>query len=105
HEFGVMTAQQNVAEVLSRTIDRAARLFRRLRPKMVLVQGDTASAFACAIAGFLEDVPVGHVEAGLRSHDRAAPFPEEVLRVLVDHTAELFFAPTEHSCRNLRKEG
>ena len=79
--------------------------FAASRPDMVLVQGDTASAFSGSLAGFLQTVPVGHVEAGLRSGDLAHPFPEEGFRKLISPVADLHFAPTRMAARHLRREG
>jgi UDP-N-acetylglucosamine 2-epimerase (non-hydrolysing) len=76
-----------------------------LRPDVVLVQGDTNTAMASALAAFYAGTPVGHVEAGLRSHDRHHPFPEEVNRRIISTLADLHFAPTEGSRDNLLAEG
>lgn len=75
------------------------------RPDFILVQGDTASAFAGAMAGFLNNIPVGHVEAGLRSGDMRHPFPEEGFRKLIAPLSDLHFAPTRMAARNLTREG
>lgn len=72
---------------------------------MALVQGDTLSAFGGTLAAMSEGVPVGHVEAGLRTHDPSAPWPEEHFRIAIDRLAALLFAPTELSAANLRREG
>ena len=72
---------------------------------MMLVHGDTSTTFAAALAGFYRKVIVGHVEAGLRSHDLSLPFPEEANRVLTDRIAGMFFAPTDGDAENLRREG
>ena len=72
---------------------------------MVLVHGDTSTTFAAALAAFYRHIPTGHVEAGLRSHDLALPFPEEANRVLTDRIASLYFAPTVGDAENLRREG
>lgn len=79
--------------------------FAANRPDFVLVQGDTASAFSGAMAGFLNDIPVGHVEAGLRSGDMRHPFPEEGFRKLISPIADLHFAPTRAAARHLTDEG
>ena len=105
HGFDIMTADQSVGQVLAHTIERADRLFRRRRPQALLVQGDTASAFGLGLAGHLHRLVVGHVEAGLRSHDRLAPFPEELMRTLLGQAADLHFAPTPRARGNLLQEG
>lgn len=79
--------------------------FAQTRPDFVLVQGDTATAHAGALAAFLNNLPVGHVEAGLRSGDLRHPFPEEGFRKLIAPIADLHFAPTRMSARNLTREG
>lgn len=73
--------------------------------KLVVVQGDTSSALGGALGASMAGVPVAHVEAGLRSHDRANPWPEEDFRIAIDRDAELLFAPTRLSAANLRREG
>ncbi len=75
------------------------------QPDMVLVQGDTTTTFCGALAAFYKNVPVGHVEAGLRTGDLRQPFPEEMNRVLTTRLATLHFAPTEAAASNLRGEG
>ena len=69
---------------------------------MVLVQGDTSTAFASALAAFYEEIPIGHVEAGLRTDDLKNPFPEEANRRLISQIASLHFAPTEKAVQNLK---
>lgn len=73
-------------------------------PDLLVVQGDTSSALGAALAGFLSNVPVAHVEAGLRTHDALLPWPEEEYRTAIDAQAELLFAPTERAAANLRTE-
>ena len=81
------------------------RLFAEKSPDLVLVQGDTTSAFCAGLAAFDRRIPVAHVEAGLRSFDRLNPYPEESNRRMLTAIAELHLAPTEHSAENLRREG
>jgi UDP-N-acetylglucosamine 2-epimerase (non-hydrolysing) len=85
----------------------AAAVFTQLRkpPDLLVVQGDTSSALGGALAGFTSAVPVAHVEAGLRSHDSAMPWPEEEYRTAIDAYADLLFAPTPLAAANLREEG
>jgi UDP-N-acetylglucosamine 2-epimerase (non-hydrolysing) len=72
---------------------------------MVLVQGDTTTAFVGALAAFYNKIPIGHVEAGLRSFDKMHPYPEEVNRRLISLVADIHFAPTARNAENLYKEG
>jgi UDP-N-acetylglucosamine 2-epimerase (non-hydrolysing) len=82
----------------------AAPVLRAIRPALAIVQGDTSSALGGALAARLAETPLGHVEAGLRSHDRRHPWPEEEFRVAIDAEADLLFAPTALSAANLRRE-
>ena len=86
-------------------IARAVAPLLAERPQLLIVQGDTASALGGALAAFAADVPVAHVEAGLRSFDPAMPWPEEEFRTAIDGRAALLFAPTELSAANLEAEG
>jgi UDP-N-acetylglucosamine 2-epimerase (non-hydrolysing) len=101
----VMTVRQQLPELIERILPEAARHLREMRATYVLVQGDTLSTFAIAWAAFLERIPVGHVEAGLRSYDTREPFPEEVNRCLTAVVADLHFAPTRLARENLLHEG
>lgn len=105
HDLGIMTEGQSVSGIVGRSIDGLEHVINAFSPEIVLVQGDTASVFAASISAFLGGVKVGHVEAGLRSHNKAAPFPEEVLRRLTDVVADLHFAPTSSAVASLRREG
>lgn len=101
----IMRPSQSLGEVTRRVLDRLPPVIKRESPHLILVQGDTTTAFAAALAGFYAKIPVGHVEAGLRTHQKYAPFPEEINRVLVDQLADLHFAATPSSKRNLFREG
>jgi UDP-N-acetylglucosamine 2-epimerase (non-hydrolysing) len=104
-DLDLMRRDQTPAQVLSGAVERLAPVLRREKPAMVLVQGDTTTALAASLASFYGRFPIGHVEAGLRSFDMARPFPEEGNRVLIDRVADLMFAPTRQSRRNLLDEG
>jgi UDP-N-acetylglucosamine 2-epimerase (non-hydrolysing) len=92
---------QSIEALAARVADAIRRLIDELDPALILVQGDTTSAWAAAKAAHQAGVPVGHVEAGLRSHDMALPWPEERNRVEIDAMASLLFAPTDDSRHNL----
>jgi len=104
-DLDVMTERQTLPDLLARIVPAAAEQLRALRPAYVLVHGDTLTTFAVALAAFYEGVPVGHVEAGLRSHDLAQPFPEEANRRLTDVLTDLDLPPTPLARRNLLAEG
>jgi len=104
HDIDIMRKGQSIEHIVSRVILKMGEVFDKARPDMVLVQGDTTTAFVVSLAAFFRKIKVGHVEAGLRSNDKFRPFPEEVNRRLVSHVADLHFAPTEISARNLIRE-
>ncbi len=105
HDLDIMTEGQSPAHVTSRVLAGMEPVLRAERPDWVLVQGDTTTALAAALAAKYAGVSVGHVEAGLRTHDRLQPFPEEINRQAVTRLAELHFAPTPGAKANLLREG
>lgn len=105
HDLDIMTADQGLEDVTSRVLLGLRGWLAAERPDWVLVQGDTTTAFAAALAAFYARIPVGHVEAGLRTGRRYSPFPEELNRRLVTALATAHFAPTPTSCANLLREG
>jgi UDP-N-acetylglucosamine 2-epimerase len=104
HDLRLMRADAGLNEVLARAIQRIGAILDPLRPEVVLVQGDTTSAMAGALAAFNLGIPVAHVEAGLRSHDLSLPFPEEMHRRVVSVVARWNFAPTSHAAEQLSAE-
>ena len=104
-DLAVMRANQDLSSLTARLLEGLSGLFRRVRPDVVLVQGDTTTVLAGTIAAFYERIRVGHVEAGLRTHDFDAPWPEEMNRCLADRISRWCFAPTEASKANLLGEG
>lgn len=105
HELDVMLPGQTLAQITSRVLERLDPLLAELRPAVLLAQGDTTTTFVASLAGFYRQVPVGHVEAGLRTSNRYDPFPEEINRRLTGALAELHFAPTGQAEANLLAEG
>jgi UDP-N-acetylglucosamine 2-epimerase (non-hydrolysing) len=93
-DLGIMREGQNLYDVAHGCLDGLRNVVREYKPDIILVQGDTASVFFAALVGFFERVLVGHVEAGLRSHDKWRPYPEELFRRLTSVGADLHFAPT-----------
>jgi UDP-N-acetylglucosamine 2-epimerase (non-hydrolysing) len=105
YDLDLMRKDQDLGGFSARALPRLQKILRLVRPDFVLVQGDTTTAFVTALAAFYERVPVGHVEAGLRSFDRANPYPEETNRVLISRLCDLHFAPTAIARANLLAEG
>ena len=105
HDLALMAPQQTLTHVTCAALQGLKEEFKAHRPALVLVQGDTTTAFASALAAFYEQIPVGHVEAGLRTDNLLDPFPEEANRRLISQLALLHFAPTERSAANLRASG
>src|SRR5919206_3114415 len=105
YDLDLMTSGQSPAEVTARVLQRLPALLRQVRPDVLLVQGDTMTTFAAAFAAYLERIPSGHVEAGLRTGDRYQPFPEEMNRVMTTRLASIHFAPTAQARAALLAEG
>lgn len=105
HDLDIMRPDQSPAEAASRMLAALDPVLERERPDMVLVQGDTTTTLCGALAAFYRQIPVGHVEAGLRTGDLRQPFPEEMNRVVTGRLAALHFAATEGAAENLRLEG
>ncbi|WP_193608101.1 non-hydrolyzing UDP-N-acetylglucosamine 2-epimerase [Nocardioides lijunqiniae] len=104
-DLDVIQPRQQLADLTARVMAGVTGAIRRFRPDAVMVQGDTTTSFVAGLAAFYEQVPVLHVEAGLRTDDRYNPFPEEVNRRLTSQLASLHFAPTRLSRRNLLADG
>jgi UDP-N-acetylglucosamine 2-epimerase len=105
YSLNVMTSAQTPTEVAMRVLERLPPVLDALRPAALLVQGDTTTTFAAALAAFYARIPVGHVEAGLRTYRKDAPFPEELNRQMTTALAEWHFAPTEWARDNLLRAG
>lgn len=101
-DLDIMEKQQTLSTITTKTLLGMERIMEQARPDLILVHGDTSTTFAGALAAFYHKVPVGHVEAGLRTYDRYSPFPEEMNRTLVSDIAALHFAPTASNRDNRR---
>src|SRR5688572_20593736 len=104
-DLDIMKPQQDLYEVTSAVLAGMKRVFAECRPDAAIVQGDTTTTFAASLAAFYERIPVGHVEAGLRTFNRYSPFPEELNRQLTTRLADWHFAPTAANRQNLLSEG
>ncbi len=105
NDLNLMKDNQTLTDISSAILNGLKEEFASYKPDLVLVQGDTSSAFISALAAFYEKIPVGHVEAGLRTNDIFNPYPEEANRRLISQLATLHFCPTQNSRENLIKSG
>jgi UDP-N-acetylglucosamine 2-epimerase (non-hydrolysing) len=104
-DLNIMKPNQMLSHITVAALQGMEKVFQETRPDIVLTQGDTTTVFAASLAAFYGKIPVGHVEAGLRSFDKYNPFPEEINRRLTDVMTDYFFAPTAIARRNLLNEG
>lgn len=104
YDLDIMREGQTLSQITWRVLEGLGEVFRREQPDLVLVHGDTTTTFAASLAAFYEQIPVGHVEAGLRTGNKYSPFPEELNRRLTGVIADWHFAPTEQAKQNLLKE-
>ncbi len=105
YDLHIMQARQTLSSITSRTLLGMEDVITQAKPDLILVHGDTSTTFAGALAAFYHRIPVGHVEAGLRTWDKYSPYPEEMNRTLTGDIAELHFCPTANNRANLEREG
>lgn len=105
YDLCVMKTNQTLFDLTSRILFKLKVVLRKEKPDIVIVQGDTTTTFASALCAFYFKIPVGYVEAGLRSFNKYQPFPEEMNRKIVTQLADIYFAPTKRAKWNLIKEG
>jgi UDP-N-acetylglucosamine 2-epimerase (non-hydrolysing) len=105
YDLKIMKKDQSLSQIFSKSVNGIEKILIKERPDMVLVQGDTTTTFAGAVAAFFQKIKIAHIEAGLRTNNKYYPFPEEMNRHLTSVLADLHFAPTEKSCMNLLAEG
>lgn len=103
-DLNIMREKQTLPYITAAVIEKLSEVLAVCKPDLILVHGDTTTSFVAALAGFYMKIPVGHVEAGLRSFNQYSPFPEEMNRTLTGHIAQLHFAPTEENRQNLLYE-
>lgn len=105
YDLNIMKHNQTLTSILTSTLQGLEEIILREKPDMILVQGDTSTSFAAGLAAYYYKVPLGHIEAGLRTFDKWSPFPEEINRKLTTSLADLHFPPTQNSVANLVEEG
>ena len=105
YDMNIMGENQGLSDITCKILKNIESIYDKERPDLVLVQGDTTTVFAASLAAYYRRIPVGHVEAGLRSRNKYQPFPEEINRRLTSVIAHLHFAPTDEAKANLLREG
>lgn len=104
YDLNIMHARQTLTDVTSNVLINLDKILKEAKPDIVLVHGDTTTTFAASVAAFYNQIPIGHVEAGLRTWEKYSPYPEEMNRQMTDAMTDLYFAPTNQSKANLLKE-
>lgn len=104
HDLNIMHARQTLTDITSNVLINLDKILKEAKPDIVLVHGDTTTTFAASVAAFYNQIPIGHVEAGLRTWEKYSPYPEEMNRQMTDAMTDLYFAPTTQSKANLLKE-
>jgi len=104
YNLGLMTKNQSLSYLSSRILNNMNDVLDSVTPDIILIQGDTTTAFLTALSGFYKGIKVGHVEAGLRTYDKYNPFPEEINRQLISRVTDFHFAPTKKASDNLLNE-
>ena len=105
HDLNIMQPDQTLSHITQAVLLGVERVINQEKPDRLLVHGDTTTTLAASLAAYYHRIPVGHVEAGLRTGNSYAPFPEEINRKLTDSIADLYFAPTNRAANNLIREG
>jgi len=104
-DLNLMRRNQSLFDITTSALSGLGKVLKEEKPDVVIVQGDTTTAFVASMAAYYLKIKIGHVEAGLRTNDKYNPFPEEINRRLVDVLCDLWFAPTERARQNLLQEG
>jgi len=105
YDLNIMAHNQSLIDLTTKLPSHLQKLYEEIKPDLILVQGDTTSAFIASLIAFYNRIPIGHIEAGLRSFDKFQPFPEEINRKLITHLADYHFAATPTARQNLINEG
>lgn len=105
YDLNIMEEKQSLTDLTHRLIIRMRDILKRVKPSLLVIQGDTTTAFAIALQAFYAKIKIAHIEAGLRTHEKYQPYPEEMNRVLISHLADYHFAPTRQAHNNLLREG
>ena len=104
YDLNIMQSGQTLSDITTKALQGLEKVIKEVKPDLVLVHGDTTTAYAGALAAFYNSVSIGHVESGLRTYDKYSPYPEEMNRQMIDRLSDMLFAPTNVSKNNLLKE-
>lgn len=104
YDLNIMKDRQTLVDITTRALEGLDKIMKEVKPQMVLVHGDTTTTFVASLAAFYNQIPVGHVEAGLRTWNKFSPYPEEMNRQLTGIISDIHFAPTNQAAENLLKE-
>ncbi|MGN1299289.1 MAG: non-hydrolyzing UDP-N-acetylglucosamine 2-epimerase [Candidatus Scatovivens sp.] len=105
YDLNIMERNQTLTTITNKILIELDSIVKNIKPDIILVHGDTSTAFVSALVAFYNQIPIGHVEAGLRTYNKYSPYPEEMNRQMIDCMCDIYFAPTELSKKNLVKEG
>lgn len=105
YDLNIMKKGQTLFDIIIKTLEGLEKVISKIAPDIILIHGDTSTSFAASLAAFCFKIPIGHVEAGLRTYNKYSPFPEEMNRQLTDVLTDIYFSPTKQSADNLIKEG
>jgi UDP-N-acetylglucosamine 2-epimerase (non-hydrolysing) len=105
YDLNIMSSSQTLFDITTRCLIGLKDVFEKIIPDLIFIQGDTTSAMAGALAAYYRQIPIAHLEAGLRSGNKYSPYPEEINRIIAGHIADYHFAPTKKAVENLKKEG
>ena len=105
YDLDIMEKNQTLTTITNKILIQLDEIVKKIKPDIILVHGDTSTAFVSALVAFYNQIPIGHVEAGLRTYNKYSPYPEEMNRQMIDCMCDMYFAPTELSKQNLLKEG
>ena len=105
YDLNLMKPNQSLFDITINGLKKLEKVLEDCKPSLILVQGDTSTAFLGALAGYYNKIKIAHIEAGLRSNNKYSPFPEEINRILVDNISDYHFAPTINAKNNLNREG
>ena len=100
YDLNIMQSGQTLSDITTKALQGLEKVIKEVKPDLVLVHGDTTTAFAGALAAFYNSISIGHVEAGLRTYDKYSPYPEEINRQMIDRLSDMLFAPTNVSKNN-----